>query len=199
LTEIRIYAEGGRPGSEALLRLAFNAFFQPLLDQARAKRIRWQVIAGQSRNRTFRNFRNGLTDHPDAVNILLVDSEEQVKTVNEVIAHLQARDGWDMRDVDNEHCHLMVCMMESWIVADRDTLARHFRKKPSAISDYPNIETVPKDEINRVMAAVSQDRYDKIQDGLRLLAALDPTVVQQKAAHCRRLFDTLGQIIADAA
>jgi hypothetical protein len=92
LTEIRIYVEGGRPGSEAQLRKAFNSFLGRLLEQARAKHIRWQVIAGHSRNRTYQSFRNGLKDHPDAVNILLVDSEEPIQAFGEVIAHLQIRD-----------------------------------------------------------------------------------------------------------
>jgi hypothetical protein len=101
-----------------------------------------------------------------------------------------------MTGIDNQRCHLMVCMMESWIVADWETLSHHFSKARVTLQNYPNIEIVPKAEINHIMETVSQHHYHKIHDGLRLLEKLDADVVQQKAPHCRRLFDTLNEIIA---
>jgi len=80
--EIRIYVEGGGDGAygKAQIRGGFGQFLRDPAAQARNKHIRWSVIACGSRNATFDYFKNALREHPDAFNVLLVDSEAPVST-----------------------------------------------------------------------------------------------------------------------
>lgn len=199
MSEIRLYVEGGRPGVEALMRNGFNVFLADLLTQARQKRMRWQVIVSGSRNRAYQNFCHALQDHPDAVNILLVDAEAPVETFGKPWQHLKKRDDWDNPGVGDDRCHLMVQTMEAWFVADPERLAHHFRKPANAVPDHPNTETVPKSAIEQIMSKVSQGeknrRYDKIADGAKLLTEVRASVVRLKSAHCARLFQTISAVI----
>lgn len=94
VSEIRIYVEGGGDGhdSKASLRRGFSAFLNEPKLLARERRIRWQIIACGPRNDTFDNFITALETHAGAFNILLVDSEDPVRS--DPWTHLQERDGW---------------------------------------------------------------------------------------------------------
>ena len=80
--EIRIYVEGGGDSShnKARLRQGFNAFLCSLREKARAKRVRWAIVATGSRNSCFDAYCSALRTHPDAFNVLLVDAESAVYT-----------------------------------------------------------------------------------------------------------------------
>jgi hypothetical protein len=75
-----IYAEGGGDGKDtkAIFRNGLSKFLAELEEMARQKRIRWQIIVCGGRNATFDAFQTALRTHPDAFNILLVDSEDKV-------------------------------------------------------------------------------------------------------------------------
>ena len=45
---------------------------------------------------------------------MLVDAEAPVNTTP--CQHLKFRDDWDLPNVDDEHCHLMVQTMEAWLI-----------------------------------------------------------------------------------
>lgn len=199
MSEVRIYVEGGRPGSEALMRNGFNQFLKELHERARQKRMRWQVIVSGSRERAYRDFCRALQDHPDAVNILLVDAESAVKEFGQPWRHLRKQDKWDNPGVGDERCHLMVQTMEAWFIADHEKLALHFGKPIDAVPDHVNIEAVPKTTIEKIMAKVGQGehhrRYDKIADGTKLLTEVRAEIVRRKAPHCERLFHLLGEEI----
>ncbi len=124
--EIRIYAEGGGNDAQTktLLREGFNNFLKGLVAIARAKRIRWHIIACGSRNQAYSDFVTALQTHPDAFNVLLVDSEEPVS--KSPWLHLQERDNWNAEQIGHEHCHLMVQTMEAWLIADLSALKRFY-------------------------------------------------------------------------
>ncbi len=199
LSEIRIYVEGGRTGKQADMRRAFNDFFAVPLRGANRKSIHWQIIPSGSRNDAYNNFCNAFTDHPNAVNLLLVDAEDQVTDFGKVWDHLKTRDGWENPGVGDDRGHLMVCTMEAWFVADHETLARYFHKDIDKVPEYANVEGVSKGTIEALMTKVStgpgHHAYEKIRDGIRLLSRIRPAIVQAKAPHCRRLFETLDAII----
>ncbi|MEA5595008.1 hypothetical protein [Rivularia sp. UHCC 0363] len=66
--EIRIYIEGGGDSNntKASIRKGFGQFFQELVQLARSKNIKWQIIICGSRNNAFRDFKNALKSHPNA-------------------------------------------------------------------------------------------------------------------------------------
>lgn len=201
MSEIRIYVEGGGDkDSKARMRQAFSQFFSESRDAARQRRSQWSVILCGSRDATFQAFQQGVKDHPDAHVLMLVDAEQPVAgTPRE---HLGARDPWDLSFADDEQCHLMAQVMESWFLADPATLERFYGQQFGArqIPARKNVEEVPKAEVEAVLksstAKTQKGEYHKIQHGPLILERLDPEKVRARAPHCARLFKTLAEALA---
>jgi hypothetical protein len=192
--EIRIYLEGGGDGKDgkAKIRKGFDAFLSGPKTAARAKKIRWQIIACGSRNSAFEDFNTALQRHPHAFNILLVDSEGAVQQASPW-DHLQQRDQWHNPGTGDEHCHLMAQAMEAWLIADIETIAAFFGQgfQRGAIPANQDVEAIDKDNLEPALVAATRHtqkgRYHKIRHGADLIARLNPAVVRQKAHHCDRL------------
>jgi hypothetical protein len=90
--EVRIYAEGGGEGQKSKedFRIGLNQFFKQF---AHSKKVKWEVIACGPRGSAFNRFRSALKNHPEAFNILLVDSEGPLRDPS-AWKHLQLQDGW---------------------------------------------------------------------------------------------------------
>jgi Domain of unknown function (DUF4276) len=147
MVEIRIYVEGGGDGknTKAIFRLGMSQFLKNLTGTD--KKITC-VVCGK-RNDAYRDFKNALKSHPDAINLLLVDSEDFV-TVSSAKQHLINRDSWDdLSGIDENDIHLMVQVMESWLIADIDTLANYYGQKfnRNAIPRNNNVEEISKANI----------------------------------------------------
>ena len=71
-----MYVEGGGEDSrtKAAVRDGFQRFLQDIIRAARTQKIRWQIVACGPRQAAFENFLIALYTHPDAFNVLLVDS-----------------------------------------------------------------------------------------------------------------------------
>ena len=126
VVEIRVYVEGGGDGQEtkARVRRGFSEFFKNIVIRAREKRIGWHIVPCGSRDRTLDAFNIALRSHPDAFNILMVDAEAPVTV--EPRQHLRNRDGWDLGSVTHDQCHLMVQVVEAWLVADIEALQTYY-------------------------------------------------------------------------
>ena len=206
--EIRIYIEGGgdKKDTKARIREGFSGFLKDLVQIARSKRIKWQIIICGTRNSAFNDFQNALNAHPDAFNVLLVDSEAPVKKTQTPWEHLKSRDNWDSPGVDDHHCHLMVQAMEAWFIADIDTLKEFYGQgfKENSIPKITNVETIHKDLLEPSLKAATRDtkskgEYQKIKHASQLLNRLNVTKVRKASTYCDRLFTTLIQIIEDSS
>lgn len=135
-----MYVEGGGEGSQtkAAVREGFQRFLQDIVRAARSRKVRWQIVACGPRQAAFENFLLALDTHPDAFNVLLVDSEGPVNHGPK--EHLKSRDGWNLPDINAKHYHLMVQMMEAWLVADRDALSRSMAQD-SMLMPFPETQT----------------------------------------------------------
>lgn len=202
VTEIRIHVEGGggKDGKQAV-RTGMGQFLSPLRQMARHRRIKWNVVACGSREDTFDLFRSACRNHhPNAFNLLLVDAEATVK--GDPPTHLQACDGWDLGDVEPDRCHLMVQVMEAWLIADRDALPSFFGDgfRQSSLPGHSDVEQVDKADLLRGLERATRDsrkgRYHKIHHGPKILGRLDPEKVRKRARHCNRLFETLEKRIS---
>ena len=191
---MKVYVEGG--GStrqqQAKLRRAFSQF----IEQAGLTGTMPRVIACGSRSVAFNDFETGHKE-TGAIAILLVDSEGPV-TADTPWQHLQDRDGWDRPlDTETDQCHLMVQVMESWFVADREALAGFYGSdfRSNAIPQWPKIEEVPKgDVLSKLRQATSSTRkgsYRKGRHGFEILGRLDPNKVMNAAPHAKRFVDSL--------
>lgn len=200
VSEIRIYVEGGgeQASAKAHIRMGFHQFLRDLNTLARSKRIRWAIVACGSRTSTFADFMNALKSHPDAFNVLLVDSEGPVDPQYLPWAHLAQRDSWRKPTgcVDDQ-CQLMVQTMEHWLIVDREALKRFYGQgfHENSLPSAPDVEQIDRHLLmsNREAATRGTQKgvYHKIQHGSQLLEQIDPAKVRDAAPHCRRLFTIL--------
>lgn len=199
VAEIRIYAEGGgnKADTKAKFRQGLSVFLGTIRQEARKQRVRWTITVCGGRNQAHDKFLNALQEHPGAFNILLVDAEAVVAANHGPWQHLQSRDGWDNGGASDDHCHLMVQAMESWFIADPDTLADYygqgFNRNP--FPGTANVETIEKDQLVTILENATRRTqkglYAKIAHGTQLLQRIRPDIVRPKAPHCDRLFTTL--------
>jgi len=203
VNKIRLYVEGAGNDihTKKLLRDGFRVFLNELVQIARLKRIKFQIIACGRRNQAFSDFSDALQKHPDAFNILLIDSEASVS--KNPWQHLQERDGWNAGQARDEHCHLMVQIMEAWFIADISTLSRFYGKgfNVNAIPKNPNVEQVDKKALLSALKDAtrntSKGEYHKTKHGFKILEHLNVSKVRSAARHCDRLFKTLAEKIND--
>jgi len=197
--EIRIYIEGGgdKKDTKKAIRIGFSEFLKDLRQIAQKKRIRWQIIICGSRQNAFEDFKNALKAHPNAFNVLLVDAEAPVNS--SACQHLKQRDNWNLTNIDDEQCHLMVQTMEAWLIADVDALKKFYGKgfQENAIPKNPNVEQIDKQQLEPCLTVAtrktSKGKYHKIQHASKLLALLNVDKVRTASSHCNRIFTTLTQ------
>ena len=196
--EIRIYVEGGGDStdSKAEIRRGLSIFLKDLVSQARSQRIRWNISACGSRQSAYDDFNLAQRTHPDAFNVLLVDSEGPVSSPP--WQHLSTRDNWGTNSLLDDRYHLMVQVMEAWFIADIENL-RIFYGSDLNINSIPrrkDVEQIDKMSLfNALVAATRRTQkgeYQKIRHGAKLLGLINPTLVRQAAPHCDRLFQTLS-------
>jgi hypothetical protein len=135
--------------------------------------------------------------------LLLVDSETAVQKGKSVWEHLSARpgDNWDKPEgAKDGQAFLMVQVMETWFLADRETLksflGRHFRAQ--AIPKWPQLEDVPKDTVIKALekatAACGPNRYAKGNLSFSLLAEISPAEVEKACPAAKALFECLRNL-----
>ncbi len=205
MSEVRIYVEGGgnHADGKARLREGFSGFLRELVVLARQRRIRWSIIACGSRNDAFDDFQRAIQTHPNAFNVLLVDSEAPVQTAP--WQHLLARDRWQCPGgIEDDQCHLMVQTMEAWLVADRAALARFYGQgfNPNLLPRNQQVEQIDKETLSNALARATRQTpagaYHKIRHGARLIGQLDPATVRAAAPSCERLFATLNRKLIES-
>ncbi|PZV08801.1 MAG: hypothetical protein DCF32_03935 [Leptolyngbya sp.] len=204
--EIRIYVEGGgdQARGKQKFREGVGKFLDSLRQQACNKRIKWSIIACGGRDSTYEDYCNALVDHPQAANILLVDSEDPI-TRPTCSEHLTARDRWDMTGIDDAHVHLMIEVMENWLIADVDTLAAYYgaRFSRGSIPANPNVEMISKSSVESALENATKNtqkgRYHKIRHGPDILGQVSVPLVRSKAEHCDKLFNCIEELINPTA
>ncbi|MGF1577683.1 MAG: DUF4276 family protein [Cyanophyceae cyanobacterium] len=201
--EIRIYVEGGgdQANGKKKFREGIGNFLNSLREDARNKKIKWSIIACGGRQSTYDAYCYALKDHPLAANFLLVDSEEEVVMGSTCSDHLKRQDRWNMSGIDDAYVHLMVQVMENWLIADVDTLAAYYgaRFNRSSIPDSLDIEMVPKSSVGTALENATKNtkkgEYHKIRHGPDILGQVDVATVRGRARHCDNLFICIQGLI----
>ena len=200
LVSATVYVEGG--GNTRALRQACREGFSSFFRKAGLNERMPKVVACGSRTRAYKNFRTAIGQRPADLIVLLVDSEGPVKADTRW-AHLRERegDGWEQPAGTTEsNVHLMVQVMESWFLADRECLMRYFGNgfKGSALpAPQRPIEDVAKADVERALRDSAKSsrkgRYTKSRDSFALLRLLDAAKVIEASPHARRLIEAIAE------
>ena len=179
-----------------------DAFLGPIKRQASAKSWHWKLVPCGSREQTFKRFRDAVNGtQPDELVVLLVDAEAAVDK-DTPRAHLQTRDNWNLAFAADDMVHLMVQVMETWIVADPDPLAKYYGSgfRKNALPRTDNLETISKasamDALNQATRSTQKGVYHKIRHASDILQRIDQRQVRKRCPACDQLFVTLERRIA---
>ena len=195
--EIQIFFEGAPD-----LKTGFNVFLKPVIDAARRRGIRFQLISCGPIDETVKDFMDAVQMRPDAFNVLLVDSDRPDN--GNLIASLKARSTWNNRigaNVQDDQIHFMVQVMESWFLADKEALERYYGRgfRSNRLPQNSNVELVPKNDVIQGLANATRDirnkRYHKTRHAPDLMQRLDVNKVRAVAPNCDRLFTTLERLV----
>jgi Domain of unknown function (DUF4276) len=206
--EIRLYIEGGGSGQNTgnasqLLREGFSNFLKHLKEEAKERGFRLSIILCGSGSNALRDFQNALESNPNSINVLLIDSEAPVDRLP--WQHLRVINRWSVPNVDDNYCHLMVQVMEAWLIADLDTLKKYYGQgfRATLIPQNPNVEQIDKNDLISKLRTATRDtskgEYQKIRHASELLKQIDVTRVRCASSHCDRLFTTLTQMMKTVA
>ena len=189
---VKLYVEGG--GRRALNRECRRAFGAFLASAGIVGRV--EVEACGPRGDAYRTF--GADAQRGLKSFLLVDAEGPV-SVQSSWQHLQANDGWSRpQGVKDSQCHLMVQVMESWFLADREALEGFYGQgyRSNALSSGQNVEQVPKqdvlDGLDQAARNTKKGSYKKGAHSYEILATLDPARVRNASPHADRLIGALS-------
>jgi len=201
---IAVYMKGGGDSREgkARLRQGMSEFLRSLRESAGHKRLSWKIVACGSRNEAHGAFLHATMTAPEIFNVLLVDSEGPA--AQSPRARLQQHDGWALTGIGEDRIHLMIQVMEAWIVSDAESMARYYGQHflRNALPRSRSLEGVEKERIyealKRATAKTKKGAYHKISRAAALLEIIDPPVVRRRCPACDRLFAKLTDAIGAA-
>jgi len=198
---VKLYVEGA--GDSSALKTVCRAGFSTFISKAGITK-RPRVVACGSRANAYDRFCTALKNGEKAM--LLVDSEQTVNSKYQQgsqetwqpWAHLKTGDHWDkpQHSTDTD-CHLMVQVMESWFLADRDVLKAFFGQgfNENSLPSTP-VEEVAKDTLYNALkqasrACKTKAVYGKNEHSFKLLALIDPEKVTRASPWAKRFVDAL--------
>lgn len=198
LVSIQIFVEGGgeRPDLRAECRKGFKDFLEEAGFQGKMPRI----IACGPRNDAYDSFKTAHENNETC--LLLVDAEEPIIGGHTPWQHLKARDNWSKpRGAAEEQCHMMVQIMESWFLADKDALADFYGQgfQANTIPQNPNVERVSKrdvlDKLKQATRRTQKGAYSKSSHSFKILAMIDPDKVKEASWYAKRFLEQLDHQI----
>ena len=198
LVTAKLYIEGGGDAKslKARFRQGWNRFFERAGVGRRVK-----IVRGGGRRQAFDRFVTAVSEpSPSELPILLVDSESAVQPEHSVWKHLRTRDNWSRpQNASDDQAFLMVQLMETWFLADREALQRYFgaRFRKKEMKQWPQLEAVPKATVRTALdraTAQCSKRYEKGKVSFELLATIDPGRVTGACPHAKDLIDRLKML-----
>ncbi|MDX2134731.1 MAG: DUF4276 family protein [Saprospiraceae bacterium] len=193
-----IYLEGGGNAKDLMLRC--EKAFRLLLEKAGFRGRMPRLVASGGRNQAFSDFK---TAHANAKNryvAMLIDSEEPFDPNRESPwQHLSIRDQWEQPDgaVDEQVLFMATCM-ETWVIADRPTLRKHYRGRlqENALPPMNNLENRPRQEVQQQLETATRSCTNAYQKGKRsfeVLGQLDPEELERHLPNFRRIAAILNR------
>jgi len=203
LVRVKIYIEGGgrTRKQQAALRKAFRVF----LEEAGFRGAMPGIVCCGGRTEAYDDFRIAMnTKKADSVPLLLVDSEDLVSCVpGSAWEHLGKRvgDQWEKPpSARDDQAHLMVCVMESWFLADPKGLSQYFGSgfKANKLPSGKPVEEIPKADVLKGLGAATMEttkgRYDKNRRTFDILEHIDPNAVAKASPWAAYFLETLRDV-----
>ncbi len=179
MVTVKLYVEGaGQTDLErSQCRQAFSTFFA----SAGLTTKRPRTVPCGGRQFAYDNFVTAVkTAKPGDLPLLLVDAEEAVAEGQTVWQHLKSCDNWDKpAGAGDDQAFLMVRVMETWFLADREMLRTYFGPEfgEKHLRAWPSLEDVPKqtvyDVLSRATANCKQKAYAKGKVSFEMLEKVD--------------------------
>ena len=216
---VNLYVEGGidskyRKGHpKDLISECRRGFRKFITNAGIAAPTAVRIMPCGGRGSAYKSFRIAIAEGEAAM--LLVDSEKPVGSQHQADKntskwrpwhHLKQSDGWNRpngsKDTD---CHMMVQIMESWFLADRDCLAKFFDAdfNPAALPAATDpIENIRKGRVFALLKKASQGSrqgaYKKGAHSFELLSRICPAKVTKRSPWACRFIDALRKKMAAA-
>lgn len=198
MVSIKIYIEGGGEGKDldSRFREAWTKFFKAAGFEGKMPR----PVRGKGRGNTYDLFSTAIQNNQSKdLPLLLLDSEDALAANHSTWQHLKTRDGFDKPNKANdEHAYLMVHVMETWLLADIESLQTYFgsKFKPAKIPAWTDLEAVPKPNIFEALKNATADcekQYGKGKISFEVLGSIDPKKVKERCPNAKRFLDYLAK------
>ena len=185
-----IYIEGGGDSKE--LHVRCRQGFRQLLERCGFSGRMPRLVACGGRSAAYGDFKTAHESNKAEYVAMLIDSEKPVSNPEETWDHLRNCDRWERPDgADDEQVLFMTTCMETWIVADRDTLRQHYGSslQESALPLLISLEQGNRQDIQEGLKRATRNCSNAYQKGKRsfeILGKLEPeTMVSNLPAFQR--------------
>lgn len=116
---------------------------------------------------------------------MLIDSEQPLISIEATWQHLNVHEGWQQPlTADDEQVLFMTTCMETWIITDRATLAKHFGGllRPSALPPLQDLEMRDRQSIQESLEQATRacsNTYRKGKRSFEVLGELNSNVLER--------------------
>lgn len=170
-----IYIEGG--GDSKDLHTLCRKGFRKLFEKCEFKDHMPKLVSCGGRESAFKHFQTAHANKTKSDYVaMLIDSENILKDLNDTWNHLKERDGWDKPPgSENDQVLFMTTCMETWIIADRDALAKHYGGdlQESALPSLVKLESRSRQEIQDSLSHATRNCSNAYKKGKRSFYVLE--------------------------
>jgi hypothetical protein len=188
-----LYIEGSKTGADSKEeQIRCREGFRKLIEKAGFAGKMPRLSACGGRGNVFKDFKIAhIKCRAGDYIAMLVDSEDPPADVEKTWDHLRVRDEWEMpTGAEDEQVLFMTTCMETWIVADRAALQKHYghRLQENALPSLHDIENRNRHEVQDKLEHATRDcrnAYAKGKRSFKVLGVLNPTVLSSLPSFAR--------------
>jgi hypothetical protein len=192
-----IYIEGGGDSKE--LHVRCREGFRKLLESSGFKGKMPRLVACGGRGSTCDDFKTAHASNKAEYMAILIDSEAPVTEPEQTWEHLKVCEDLEQPDgADDEQVLFMTTCMETWIIADLDTLRRHYGSnlQESALPSLVNLEQRDHHYIQDSLKHATRkcsNAYTKGKRSFEVLGKLTPQTLETYLASFQRVIRILNE------
>lgn len=182
---VTIYIEGG--GDSKDLHTLCRKGFRILLQNCGFEDNMPRLVSCGGRESAFKHFQTAHANKSNSDYVaMLIDSEDPLKDLDETWNHLKISDKWEKpTGSENEQVLFMTTCTETWIVADRDVLVKHYGSKlqESALPPLFNLESRSRQEIQNDLIQATRNCSNAYKKGKRSFYVLEKLSPDKLESH----------------